>query len=40
LEVKDFELFEKAPLLDEAVAIERLRQIIFDDPSFPFEYSE
>lgn len=40
LEVKDFEMFEKAPLMEEKDAIEKLRQIIYDDPTFPFEYSE
>lgn len=40
LEVKDFEMFEKAPLMEEKDAIEKLRQIVYDDPSFPFEYSE
>lgn len=38
--MKDFELFEKAPLMDEKDAIEKLREIIYEDPTFPFEYSE
>lgn len=40
LDIKDFELFEKAPLMEEKDAIEKLRQIVYDDPTFPFEYSE
>ena len=26
--------------MEEDVAVERLRQIIYEDPTFPFEYSE